>query len=117
MFATVRRILEIAGGGPGDVVKMNVWMKDRSQRPHLNKGWLDMFPDPHSRPALTARTPHIRVARPSRFHAGAVIENEGTAFRDRFGFRKPVLPIPAWRLAKTVPPGIAGLPAELAIDS
>ena len=51
MFATVRKILEIAGGGPEDVVKMNVWMKDRTQRPHLNKGWLEMFPDPHSRPA------------------------------------------------------------------
>ena len=51
MFATVRKILEIAGGSPEDVVKMNVWMKDRSQRPHLNKGWLEMFPDPHSRPA------------------------------------------------------------------
>ncbi len=51
MFATVRRILEIAGGTPEDVVKMNVWMKDRDQRPHLNKSWLDMFPDPHSRPA------------------------------------------------------------------
>jgi 2-iminobutanoate/2-iminopropanoate deaminase len=51
MFATVRQILEIAGGSPEDVVKMNVWMKDRTQRPALNKGWLEMFPDPHSRPA------------------------------------------------------------------
>jgi 2-iminobutanoate/2-iminopropanoate deaminase len=46
-----RQILELAGGSPEDVVKMNVWMKDRAQRPHLNKGWLEMFPDPHSRPA------------------------------------------------------------------
>lgn len=51
MFATVRRILEIAGGTPEDIIKMNVWMKDRDQRPHLNKYWLEMFPDPHSRPA------------------------------------------------------------------
>jgi enamine deaminase RidA (YjgF/YER057c/UK114 family) len=51
MFATLRQILEIAGGGPEDVVKMNVWMKDRSQRPALNKFWLEMFPDDHSRPA------------------------------------------------------------------
>ncbi len=40
-----------AGGSPEDVVKMNVWMKDRAQRPHLNKCWLEMFPDPHSRPS------------------------------------------------------------------
>jgi 2-iminobutanoate/2-iminopropanoate deaminase len=51
MFATVRQILEIAGCSPEDVVKMNVWMKDRTQRPHLNKEWLVMFPDEHSRPA------------------------------------------------------------------
>jgi 2-iminobutanoate/2-iminopropanoate deaminase len=51
MFTTVREILELAGGSPEDVVKMNVWMKDRTLRPHLNKGWLAMFPDPHSRPA------------------------------------------------------------------
>ena len=51
MFATVRQILEIAGGSPEDVVKMNVWMKDRSQRDTLNIGWLEMFPDEHSRPA------------------------------------------------------------------
>ena len=51
MFATVRQILEIAGGSPEDIVKMNVWMKDRSQRDTLNVGWLEMFPDEHSRPA------------------------------------------------------------------
>src|ERR1700748_1409818 len=51
MFATVRQILEIAGGSPEDVVKMNFWMKDRSQRDTLNVGWLEMFPDEHSRPA------------------------------------------------------------------
>lgn len=51
MFATVRQILEIAGGSPENIVKMNVWMKDRSQRDTLNVGWLEMFPDEHSRPA------------------------------------------------------------------
>jgi 2-iminobutanoate/2-iminopropanoate deaminase len=51
MFATVRQILEIAGARPEDVVKMNVWMKDRTQRSILNKPWLEMFPDEHSRPA------------------------------------------------------------------
>jgi 2-iminobutanoate/2-iminopropanoate deaminase len=51
MFATLRRILEIAGGSPEDVIKVTVWLKDRAQRPALNKGWLEMFPDEHSRPA------------------------------------------------------------------
>jgi enamine deaminase RidA (YjgF/YER057c/UK114 family) len=51
MWATVRKILELAGGSPEDVVKVNVWMKDRAQRTQLNVGWLEMFPDEHSRPA------------------------------------------------------------------
>ena len=37
--------------GAPDVIKMTVWLKDRSQRPAVNKGWLEMFPDEHSRPA------------------------------------------------------------------
>jgi len=51
MFATVRQILEIAGGSPEDVVKMNVWLKDRAMREYFNVGWLEMFPDEQSRPA------------------------------------------------------------------
>ncbi|HEX5612251.1 MAG TPA: RidA family protein [Burkholderiales bacterium] len=51
MFAHVRRILEAAGGGTGDVIKMTVWMKDRTQRAALNKPWLEMFPDAQARPA------------------------------------------------------------------
>ncbi|HWF06989.1 MAG TPA: RidA family protein [Bryobacteraceae bacterium] len=51
MFDWVRKILDIAGGSPEDVVKMNVWLRDRSQRPSVNRFWLEMFPDPHSRPA------------------------------------------------------------------
>ena len=63
MFATVRQILEIAGGSPEDIVKMNVWMKDRSQRDTLNVGWLEMFPDEHSRPARhTFAAPDLPVS-------------------------------------------------------
>lgn len=51
MFAHVRRIVEAAGGGTGDVIKMTVWMKDRTQRAALNKPWLEMFPDAQARPA------------------------------------------------------------------
>jgi enamine deaminase RidA (YjgF/YER057c/UK114 family) len=51
MWSNVRKVLEAAGAKPGDVIKMNVWMKDRSQRSLMNKGWLEMFPHEHSRPA------------------------------------------------------------------
>lgn len=51
MFGHVRRIIEQAGGSPADIIKMTVWMNDRSQRAALNTVWLQMFPDPQSRPA------------------------------------------------------------------
>jgi 2-iminobutanoate/2-iminopropanoate deaminase len=51
MFAHVRRIVEAAGGGTGDIVKMTVWMRDRGARAALNKPWLEMFPEALARPA------------------------------------------------------------------
>ena len=54
MWNTVRSVLEIAGGSPADVIKMTVWLKDRSQRKPVNDEWLKMFPDEHSRPARHA---------------------------------------------------------------
>jgi 2-iminobutanoate/2-iminopropanoate deaminase len=51
MFANVRQILAAGGAEPEDVAKINVWLKDLALRPHVNKEWLLMFPDPHSRPA------------------------------------------------------------------
>jgi len=44
-------ILALSGGTPENVLKLTVWLKDRSNRLVLNKYWLEMFPDPHSRPA------------------------------------------------------------------
>jgi enamine deaminase RidA (YjgF/YER057c/UK114 family) len=77
MFATLRKILEIAGGSPEDVVKLNVWLRDRSQRPHLNKPWLAMFPDPHSRPARhTFAAPDLPGAMLVQCEAFAVIEEK-----------------------------------------
>ena len=51
MFANVRRVIETAGGTTDDIIKMNVWITDRALRPIMNKYWVEMFPDPHSRPA------------------------------------------------------------------
>jgi enamine deaminase RidA (YjgF/YER057c/UK114 family) len=51
MFQHVRRIIEAAGGTTEDIIKMAVFMKDRSQREAVNKEWLAMFPDEHARPA------------------------------------------------------------------
>ncbi len=51
MFDNVRRVMSAAGGAPEDIIKMNVWIADRSLRETMNRYWVEMFPDPHSRPA------------------------------------------------------------------
>ena len=51
MFEHVRSIVEAAGGTLDDIVKLNVWMTDRSQRQAINDAWLALFPDPDTRPA------------------------------------------------------------------
>jgi len=51
MFAHIRRIVAASGGTPEDVIKVTVYMRDRTLRAAVNKPWLEMFPDPQSRPA------------------------------------------------------------------
>jgi len=51
MFDNVRQVMSAAGGAPEDIIKMTVWIADRSLRETMNRYWVEMFPDPHSRPA------------------------------------------------------------------
>ena len=51
LFENVRRIVEAAGGTAENVLKMTVYVRDKSLRQHINKEWLAMFPDEQSRPA------------------------------------------------------------------
>jgi len=51
MFQHVRAIMAAAGGSTDDIIKMTVFMADRSKRDAINGEWLKMFPDEHSRPA------------------------------------------------------------------
>ena len=51
LFANIRLILTAVGGTPDDIIKLTVWLRDKSHRTHINKEWLAMFPDEHSRPA------------------------------------------------------------------
>ncbi len=61
-FANVRTVLQAGGATPDDVIKLNVWLKDITDRPILNKYWLQLFPEPHSRPARhTFHTPDLRA--------------------------------------------------------
>jgi len=54
MFGHIRAIMAEAGGSTDDIVKVTVWLADRSQREPINRQWLAMFPDPATRPARQA---------------------------------------------------------------
>ena len=50
-FANVTRVLEAAGAGPADVIKVVVFARDRAVvRAALDVPWDRLFPDPASRP-------------------------------------------------------------------
>jgi enamine deaminase RidA (YjgF/YER057c/UK114 family) len=51
MFENIRRVMDAAGGTVEDIIKVVVWAKDKSFKEAVNKEWLAMFPDEHSRPA------------------------------------------------------------------
>jgi 2-iminobutanoate/2-iminopropanoate deaminase len=51
MFANLRTILAAAGATPEDVIRVTVWIARPEIRTEVNKEWVVMFPDPHSRPA------------------------------------------------------------------
>ena len=54
MFGHMKAIVEAGGGTTDDIIKMTVWLQDRTQRAPVNTEWLKMFPDEHSRPARHA---------------------------------------------------------------
>jgi 2-iminobutanoate/2-iminopropanoate deaminase len=51
VFAHMKAIVEAGGGATTDIIKVTMWLQDRSQRAPVNTEWLKMFPDEHSRPA------------------------------------------------------------------
>jgi 2-iminobutanoate/2-iminopropanoate deaminase len=51
VFMHAEAILVAAGGGWKDVAKMNFWVTEGSHRDLIEQRWLDVFPDPASRPA------------------------------------------------------------------
>jgi 2-iminobutanoate/2-iminopropanoate deaminase len=49
-FRNLRAILDAAGATPADVAKLTVYLRDLAHREHVNRHWLELFPDPHDRP-------------------------------------------------------------------
>lgn len=60
MFRNVRTFMKNAGGSPDNIAYMKVYLKDEQYRDALNKPWLEMFPDEHSRPARHSLAAPIR---------------------------------------------------------
>jgi 2-iminobutanoate/2-iminopropanoate deaminase len=50
MFRHMRATVEIGGATVDDIIKVTVWMKELTREP-INDEWVEMFPDPASRPA------------------------------------------------------------------
>jgi len=50
-FDNVVRVMTAAGGTTDDIVKVTVLARDRTIRGAVDARWVEMFPDPTSRPA------------------------------------------------------------------
>jgi enamine deaminase RidA (YjgF/YER057c/UK114 family) len=50
-FANLRAVLAEAGASPDDVAQVLVTLTDREHRKLVNESWVELFPDPASRPA------------------------------------------------------------------
>ena len=55
MFKNLKSVVEAAGGTTDDIIKVNVFIRDRNDREPLNAEWMRMFPDSGSRPARHAQ--------------------------------------------------------------
>jgi 2-iminobutanoate/2-iminopropanoate deaminase len=50
-FRNLKTVLDTAGAKTTDVLKVTVYIKSNNNRQAVNPAWLEMFPDPESRPA------------------------------------------------------------------
>ena len=53
-FSHLEALLEDAGSGPQDVVKMDLYLRDKTDRELVKPHWTAMFPDEAARPARHA---------------------------------------------------------------
>jgi 2-iminobutanoate/2-iminopropanoate deaminase len=61
-FDNLRRVIEAAGGGVGDIGKLTVYLKDMQHREIVNRHWTAMFPDPADRPVRHTVRAELRGA-------------------------------------------------------
>ena len=77
MFRHVRATIETAGGTTADIIKMTLWMNDRTLRPIVNREWLAMFPDASSRPTRHAMKANLEGGMQIQCDFIAVLDGDG----------------------------------------
>ena len=60
VFKNMKAVVEAAGGTTEDIAHVTVFLNDLAHREPVNKYWLEMFPDEHSRPARHAIVTDLR---------------------------------------------------------
>ena len=55
VFEYIKNIVIEAGGDVQDIIKMDLYFSDKSDRSIVNPEWVKMFPDPNKRPARHAQ--------------------------------------------------------------
>jgi 2-iminobutanoate/2-iminopropanoate deaminase len=60
LFENIRKFMSAAGGTPEHIAHVTVFLKDDSYRNMINQYWVEMFPEPSSRPARHALTLDLR---------------------------------------------------------
>ena len=55
VFEYIKKIVIEAGGTVQDIIKMDLYFSDKTDRSIVNPEWVKMFPDPNKRPARHAQ--------------------------------------------------------------
>ena len=55
VFKYIEKIISEAGGSVQNIIKMDLYFRDKSDRSLVNPEWEKMFPDPKKRPARHAQ--------------------------------------------------------------
>jgi len=72
LFENLRAILAAGGATPENVLKLEFKVKSLDLRPAINKEWVAMFPDAHSRPARHVETSQ-NIAAPAEVSCEAFV--------------------------------------------
>ncbi|MGI9379568.1 MAG: RidA family protein [Methyloligellaceae bacterium] len=74
-YEHLNSILNEAGAKPQDIVKMDLYFADKSDRSLVNKIWLELFPDADARPARHAHSADLQPGCIFQIEILAILDN------------------------------------------